>query len=153
MSEKELGQELEELKSEITDVHVIFTGLLDEIDAAKKAKVSAKSDYNLNFDRGDEDAMSECLRTIRECNDRIEGLQAQLKEFPSKISALYEKQKQLVTTARQELPQAENLLRQAQENLKVVEQKISQCSIILYNLNPLRDFVKDKSRALSVAQS
>jgi len=130
----ELSERIEEIKSEYAD-------LKEGIGAAEKQKVGAKESYNRHLDQGNEEAMSDDLRTIRESNAEIENLKNRFSEFPGRVQELYKRQQEIVSIVRAERSGFEQAIEKAKDDLKTHKTQIDQCFSIHGEINELNKAV------------
>jgi chromosome segregation ATPase len=145
---KDLTKEIETLRDEINSVSVDFSKVLSEISQIEAEKTKAKADYQIAFDDGREDRMSQCLAIVRESSQEIESLKSQLADYPGKVAELRQEQKELVQAARAERPVCEAALKKAQDDMKSVEEQIDYAGGILGEINRLDNLVSKNTQLI-----
>lgn len=141
-----------ELRSKILAVRSGYQDVLDDVAAAKKKKAEAKERYNFCIDEGNEDGLRDCLKTIRTCNETIEGLPASRENFFGKIAELESEYKSLMSIDQQHIREAEATLDEATKALKMAKEKSTRVHGIRTELNGLKNLVVESVKVKSVSE-
>ncbi len=145
--------QVKELSAQIAKASSEHEQILAGTEEAGKTKETIKSHYSVMLDQGDESGMSQCLADIRTANAKVEELQVELERFPSLISKLRERQKEISTEARAKRPEAEQAVRVAQENLKRINGEIYNASYsLLSQINELDNSLTKDKKSISVGR-
>jgi len=140
----ELAELSAQLRRDIALVGAEFTKIQEQIELAKNEKVRAKQKHNTAFDEGDAEAMTDCLKRIREANERIKNLQQSLEKFPGEVEIFYARHKTLLKLFRGQEHLQKVAWEQAEKNFKTAEAETTRCHQILTDINQLNNLTQKR---------
>jgi chromosome segregation ATPase len=133
----DLLMKIDELNCMTATHQKTFEDLVKAVQVAENEKAGAKQSYNEQLDLGDADKMQECLDKIKQANERIKTLTAEMKGYSPKVMELHKAQAALVKQARELQKQSQELLKQARERQTTTESFDNSCLASAGNINNL----------------